>query len=119
MSGLKRTLTASDVEDSIEVDSSDSTSTCSSDILSTDNEWEAASLSAATGSGHRRYRSGSQPDFQTDHGWMVAVKKTFADLGAVVRLVVLMVTPMAARQFGSMMARRLFSGWFGPIHFQK
>ena len=123
MSGLKRTLTASDVEESTAADDSGSdTSTCSSSIVSTDNDWEAASISAA-GSRHRRYRSGSQPDFfdgpTTDGGWVVAAKRAWGELGFVARLIVMLVTPMAARQFGSMVARRLFGRWFGPIHFQQ
>jgi hypothetical protein len=125
MSGLKRTLTASDIEDSHHAggssdfegtDCTDSATSLSSTAETT--EWEEAASASAT-SHHRRYRSGSGPDIriQEPASWRVSLVKAWDELGFALKLVIMIVTPIAARQLGSMTARRLFSRWFGPVHF--
>jgi hypothetical protein len=103
MSALKRTLTSSDIEGTNGQLESDSSST--TDI----SEWETDSLSVAT-SNHRRYRSGSQPDMALQaSSW----NRIWQEMGLVARLLLLIVTPFAARQLGSMFSRRMWAHLLG------
>lgn len=147
MSGFRRTLTSSDVEDgdlrrrrmtngmtSSAVDDqrdNDASSTTSTSSLSASSlDWSAASSSMAgqpgslddsispqRGGGHRRYRSGSQPDIIAPGGRWAAVRRAWSELSLVARIVILLVTPFAARQLGSLVSRRLWSRFVGPVVF--
>lgn len=105
MSALRRTLTSSDVEETKDASGTESDSSSSSDI----SEWESESFST-TPSNHRRYRSGSHPDMSMQ---APAWTRIWQEMGLVARLVVLLVTPFAARQLGSILSRRLWARLFG------
>ena len=57
----------------------------------------------------------SDTESAADGGKWAMVRQVWTDLSLIVKLVILIVTPFAARQLGSWAARRMWTRWFGRI----
>ena len=118
MNNLRRTMTLDDVEQLKKTIDEDREGSGSSDEEWTDEETLEMNKVENT-TRHRRYRSGTQPDYYTitglDHEDNPNKLSVFKELSMIFTITLLIVTPIAARQLGSLLARRLLSRIFGKI----
>ena len=119
MSNLRRTMTLDDVEQLKKTIDEHKEGSGSSDEEWTDEEAFETEPKIQNTTRHRRYRSGTQPDYYTITGSDQEENSTklsvFKELSMIFTITLLIVTPIAARQLGSLLARRLLSRIFGKI----